>query len=230
MKNKGFALLELMIAFAILATVVFVALEYSNIMRKNTSLSRTVGTRDRILSAVRNFAGMPAALRNSMRAALAGIPANPRLLACAGGNPLNSCQTGVVYPLTLYAPLVVRSPTGVILGIQAVSAPIGSATPMRLDTFGVPCSTPGPDCPLLVSTSFRAQCGPPLRDASAPPPTQADLVPQAICTVADVIEVTYSIQLDPGISSADASLSSFISPVTGSVTTPVAAISGNLPQ
>jgi hypothetical protein len=230
MKKTGFAFVELMVVVAIIAIAVIVSLSYSTILLKKTSLNKTIATRDRILSGIRNLAGLPASLRTSMRAAANGRPANPQLLACAGGNPLNSCQSGTVFPLILYSPLINRSASGEILGIQPITSALGSATPMRLDLFGVPCTEPGPDCPLLVFTSFKAQCGPAPLDPTAPPPTSLELVPQATCTIADVIEVTYYVQLDPLIASADPSLTSFVTLVSGSVITLVLDISGNFPQ
>ncbi|MNL40152.1 hypothetical protein D3C87_1624780 [compost metagenome] len=100
---------------------------------------------------------------------------------------------------------------------------------MRIDTFGAPCPIAGPGCPLLVFTSFRAQCGPPPPPAPPAIPTN-DLSPAATCTVADVIEVTYYVQLDSDVAVTDPELRNFITPITGSVVVPVVAISGNMPQ
>lgn len=165
-----------------------------------------------------------------MRAAIGGLAVNPELLACAGGNPVNSCQSGVEYDLTLYSPFLELSATGSVLGVQPISSPRGSAAPMRLDAFGSPCAVAGPDCPLLVFTSFKAQCGPPPPPATPPSPITLQLVPQSTCTVADVIEVIYSVQLDPNVTATDPHLATLTSPVKGSVVVPVVAISGNLPQ
>ncbi|MNL32592.1 hypothetical protein D3C87_1544560 [compost metagenome] len=204
-------------------------LTYSSVLNKHSNINRSNNTKNRILAGVRDLAGMPASLRVSMRASANGAAINPELLACAGGNPVNSCKTGVEIPFTLYSPLIQRSNTGQVLGALPISAPLGSNTPMRIDTFGAPCTVAGPGCPLLVSTSFKAQCGPPSLPAGPPSPG-VDLAPTATCTVADVIEVTYYVRLDSQVANADPELTSFVTPISGSVVVPVVAISGNVPQ
>lgn len=228
-REKGFSILEVLIGIAILTILVAMSLEISRTMYLNRVSNRAIATRDRVLLGIQNLAGMPAALRNSMRASNGGIPVNPKLLACAGGNPLNACESNVVYPLTLYAPMIARTSTGDVIGIQAISSPLGSSTPLRLDTFGAPCSHPSPDCPFVIFTSFKAQCGPAPVEATAPPPTARELAPTATCTIADVIEVTFYLHLDPSVAS-DASLAGLRTEIQGSVVTSILSVSGNHPQ
>ena len=101
---------------------------------------------------------------------------------------------------------------------------------MRIDNFGAPCYVAGPDCPLLVFTSFKAQCGPAPMPATPPSPITLELLPLGTCTVADVIEVTYYVRLDANVAVTDPSLMSFVTPITGSVVVSVATVSGNVPQ
>ena len=225
--NQGFSLVEALIALAITTVFVLMALNYGTTLNKNTNLARYISTKDRIFLGFRNLAILPATLRSSMRVGVGGVPVNPKLLACAGGNPLNSCEHGVEYPFTMYGPLIQRDAGGNIIGVQAVSSPLGSTTPLRLDSFGSPCTVAGPDCALLVFTSFKAQCPP---TAVAAPSTSTSLVAKPNCSVADVIEVTFYIQLDPAVGSSDSALASFITPVIGSVLVSGEAISGNHPQ
>lgn len=228
--QHGFTLIEILLTLSLATIFLFLALNYSSVITRNTSLTRKSSTKNRILSGIRDFARMPAALRISMRAAVNGIAVNPKLLACAGGNPANSCKNGEEIPLTLYSPILQRNAAGDILGVQVISTPLGSAKPMRLDSFGVPCDIAGPECPILVFTSFKAQCGPPPPPVGPPSTTTDQFVPQSLCTVADLIEVTFYVQLDPNIVAVDPSLGPLAAQASGSVVVPVAAISGNLPQ
>jgi prepilin-type N-terminal cleavage/methylation domain-containing protein len=231
MRNqKGFTLAEVMLTVGLIAAFVLLTMNFTGLISKNTNLTRNTSTKNRILSTVREIAGLPAALRVSMRASSSGVAVNPDLLACAGGNPPNSCKTGIKYPLTLYSPVILRTATGGILGVQPITSPENSANPMRLDTFGAPCTTAGPDCPLLVTTSFKAQCGPAPLPATPLSPLNLEFVPLTDCTVADVVEVTYNVQLDPSLESTHPELAAFISKASGSVVVQVRDISGNVPQ
>lgn len=230
--QRGLSLLEVMVAAGVVGVFALVMISYSNVVQISTGLARSMSTRDRILSGVRGVAGMPAALRNSMRASRAdGSIVNPELLACAGGNPANSCDDGKVYPLTLYSPLIMMNSAGQPIGIQAITSPFGTANPMRFDNFGVYCQTANQGCALLVYTSFRPKCGP--TALPNPPPaviTQKMLEPQKKCTIADVIEVTYQVQLDPALAESNPDLSPFLAPLTGTVAVSVIEISGNVSQ
>jgi prepilin-type N-terminal cleavage/methylation domain-containing protein len=231
--SRGFTLMEVMLALALISIFAIMAMNYSSILNRQSSLARSGSTKNRILSGVRDLAGLPAALRMSMRASdETGAAVNPDLLACAGGNPMNHCDSDKLYSLTLYSPIIQRAADGSILGVSKLTAPFGDATaqPVRIDTFGAPCTVASPECPLLVYTSFKAQCGPPPAPAVAPSPVTIQLVPQGTCTVADVIEVTYYVKLDQNVANKDPALASFVSEVTGSVVVPVVAISGNVPQ
>lgn len=228
----GFGMIELLIAFAIVMGFVafFInAVDSQNIMSQHNRASETF---DRIVAGVRDLAGNPAALRNSMRAVSAdgATVVNPALAACAGGEPLNGCVGQTDYPFTLYAPFVTNGSGGAL--IQPVSSPSGSPNPMHFDAWGTPCATGSPTCPLIVLTSMRAQCAPAAQDPSKTGPgslTAAMLTPQSNCTIADMIDVSYTIKLDPTIT-PDPALSPFLTPVTGTVSTPVVLISGNQPQ
>jgi hypothetical protein len=50
------------------------------------------------------------------------------------------------------------------------------------------------------------------------------------CTVADVIEVTYTVRLDQSVETSDPELKAFVTPISGTVVVSVEAISGNKPQ
>jgi len=232
-KNScGFTLVEVMIALALISVFVFIVLDYSSVLGKHTNLNRSSSTRNRILSGIRDLAGMPASLRVSMRASSGGVAINPKLLACAGGNPANDCTTGEEIPFTLYSPIIQRDSSGAILGIVPISAPykIPITNPMRIDTYGAHCSVASPSCPLMVFTSFKAQCGPPPMPLIPLSPITLEFVPRDKCTVADVIEVTYYVLLDTTVEGYDPALISFLTPAQGSVVVPVVAISGNVPQ
>jgi prepilin-type N-terminal cleavage/methylation domain-containing protein len=230
-QNDGFTLMEVMISLALISIFVVMVINYSSILNKRSNISRSNNTKNRILSGVRDLAGMPASLRVSMRASSGGLAVNKELLACAGGNPVNNCDSGGPdIPFTLYSPFIERWPNGTIKGVSAISAPLNGTTPKRIDTFGTPCPEGSPAslaCPLLVFTSFRAQCGPP--PAAAPVPA-VNISPMLKCTVADVIEVTYTVRLDQSVETSDPELKAFVTPISGTVVVSVEAISGNKPQ
>ena len=230
--NQGFTLTEVMVALALIAIFAYMVSSYTSAVNRNAHMNRSNNTKNRILAGVRDLAAMPASLRASMRASSGSGAVNPELLACAGGNPVNSCKNGIEVPFTLYGPLIQRHPTtGAVMGAPVISSPLGSTTnPVRVDTFGAPCPLGSPaskTCPLLVETAFKAQCGPPNAAAATP---AVELAPTATCTVADVIEVMYYVRLDSSIQNTDPGLASFVTPISGSVVVPVAAISGNVPQ
>lgn len=227
----GFGIVDLLIAFAVVTGFMALFIGFVNSQNMLSEQNRTSATFDRIVSGVRSLAGNPAALRNSMRAVTGGTTfVNPALAACAGGTPLNGCVGQTDSPFTLYAPFITNGPSGPV--ISPVTSPSGSSSPMHFDTWGSPCATPGPSCALIVFTTMRAQCAPPPQDASLTAPgslTAAMLTPQANCTIANVIEITYTIQVDSTVN-PDPALSVFLSPVTGTIATPVVLISGNQPQ
>ena len=230
LNQSGLTLIGVSVGIAIVSTLFLVILASINSVDSGLSQNRLVATRDRILSGVRALAGMPASLRNAMIASdSSGASMNVGLFACAGGNPLNSCAHQQQYPLILYSP-VVTFVGGVPVSIQPISSAIGGSGPaLRFDTYGVPCSTMGPECPLLVSTAFKATCGSVPRDPLVPV-TPSMFIPQAKCTIADSIEVIYQVQLDPALLVTNPELATFASAVSGTVTVPVQLISGNVAQ
>lgn len=229
-KNSGFTLIEVLITTGIVSVFIAMAMQYSVMMGRQTQRVRNVSTQNRVLSGIRELARMPATLRASMRASYDGVAVNPQLLACAGGATPNGCQNGVEFPFTMFSPIFPQSPSGQILGVQPISAPLGSSQPMRINSYGAPCVEASSDCALLIYTSFKAQCGPP-QVAALPTTITADqLLPAATCTVADVIAVTYYVQLDSSMESTDPGLASFVNQSSGTVTVSVRAISGNKPQ
>ncbi len=235
MKNQsGIGMIETIVGLALITIFVAVSISYLSKVNLKNNVNRTIATRDRILSGIRSLAGMPASIRNSMRASnSAGTAVNPELLACVGGNPPNSCQSGIEYPFALYSPVVVLDSVGNPIGIRQVSSPKGSLTPLRFDTFGTPCAELSDQCPIIVYTSFKAQCGilPPPGGIpySAPIPNTA-LNRLTTCTFAELIEVNFSVQLDPALANSNSSLIGFLTPFVGTVVTAVVDISGNQPQ
>lgn len=229
-RNNGFTLMEVLAALGILSIVIYIALTYSSTNSQNTALARYVGTKNRVVATIRDFASMPATLRSSMLASLNGVSVNPQLLACAGGEPVNSCNSGVEYPFTMFSPIMGRDSTGAIIGVQPISAAKASPNPFRVDSFGSPCTVAGPDCSLMIFTSMIAQCGPAVQTASPPSPINNEILPQATCTVADVIQVNYFIQVDQNLIATNPGLVSMLGTTSGSVTIPVTQISGNVPQ
>jgi len=229
-KNAGFTFIQILIATAIVAAFVLMAVDYLAVMGKGGNLSRSLSTRYRVLAGIRDIASMPAALRASMCASTGGVSLNPQLLACAGGNPPNNCTGGVEYPLLMFSPLLQRDASGNLLGGVVVSTGRDNPILKRFDSFGSPCPKAGPDCPFIVYTTMKAQCGPAPLPATPPSPITDELTPLPICTVADVIEVIYHVELDPSIATSDPALNAFIGSASGSVTVPVKLISGNVPQ
>lgn len=230
LNQSGLTLIGVSIGIGIVSILLLVILASINSVDVGLSQNRLVTTKDRILSGVRALAGMPAALRNAMVAGDGlGTPINAGLFACAGGNPLNSCNHQQQYPLTLYSPIVTFAGS-VPVSIQPISSPIGGTGPaLRFDTYGVPCATTGPECPLLVSTAFKPTCGAPQRNPLLPV-TAAMFAPAATCTIADSVEVIYQVQLDPALLATNPELATFASTVSGTVSVPVQLISGNVAQ
>lgn len=182
------------------------------------------------------MAGMPAALRNSIRAAGAdGVtPINRELGNCIVGTVTNACNNNQDYPLTLFSPTISMDSSGQPMGLLPITAPLGSAQTKRFDSFGVPCEQVSPECPFLVSTTFRAQCPPSPLPASPPPPTDPAFLalfnPKATCTIAEAVTVIFMVQVDPAAVAANPALGRFGGSVTGSITTSVKQVFGNDPQ
>jgi hypothetical protein len=229
--HDGFSTVEVLLGFGLVAVFVLATLSFSNIRNLSSTLSRTTITKDRLIASVRTIAGMPAALRNSVRASVGGKLVNPALYACVSGLPANTCANGIDTPFTLFTPTLIIDASGNLKGVQPITSPTGAAQPLRFDTFGSPCSIPSPRCSILVFTSFSAQCPPAPRPSPAPVVTAADeLQPMANCTIAESVTITYKIQIDPNQASSMTSLAQVGKPFVGNVTTLVKLISGNTPQ
>ena len=228
--QSGLTLVAVCVGIAIFSSLFLLILASINSVDTNLSQNRLFATKDRIITSVRTLAGMPASLRNSMIASdNSGASVNPGLLACAGGNPANSCIHKNQYPLVLFSP-VLTFVGGLPMSVQPISSAINSAgPPLRFSAYGIPCTTLGPECPLLVYTAFKPTCGPAFRDPFLPVDLTM-IVPQATCTIADSIEVIYQVTLDPTLLATNPELSIFSSPVTGTVSVPVELISGNIAQ
>jgi hypothetical protein len=233
---QGIGIVEVMMAIGLLSVFIFVTVSYSEAINHKTLIGQKVGTRERMLSGVRNVAGMSAALRNSVRASLAsGVgPINPDLYNCVAGTLLNACKNNEEYPLTLFSPTISVDAAGNAKGLLPITAFVGSLVPKRFDAFGVPCKEGNLECPFRVYTSFRAQCPPP--PLPAVPPSMADpaflelLKPMATCTIAEVINVTYVIDVDSAELAKDSNIVNSMGPLTGSVATSVKLIFGNDPR
>lgn len=234
--QSGFTIVEIVIATAMLAIFIFVAVNYMSSIQRNSEINGSMTTRDRILSAIRNVASMPAALRASIRASMPdGVtPRNRELNNCVAGTVPNSCENNVEYPLILFSPVVQLDASGNALGLLPITAARNTTPPMRFDSFGVPCVEGQADCLLNVFTTFRAQCPPANLPSTPPAPSDpaymALLNPKATCTIAEAIHVTYWVVLDPAAGANKSFLSAFINPVSGSVTTSVKLIFGNDPR
>jgi prepilin-type N-terminal cleavage/methylation domain-containing protein len=232
-REAGFTLLEVLFAMAITAIFAGASLRYTDSVRNSAQLNRIFASRSRVLSGIRTLAGMPASLRNSVRAAgPSGGPLNPDLYNCTNGAVASACTTGKAVPFTLFSPLIQPLPSGVLATLP-VTAPSGT-TPIpayaRFDAFGLPCDDLQVDqCPIAVQTEFSAQCGPTPMPFPAPanPTSPVNyLAPRATCTIADVINVTYWIHLySPYVAGGTGD-----DVISGPVTTPVVQISGNAPQ
>ncbi|MGZ3743237.1 MAG: pilus assembly FimT family protein [Pseudobdellovibrionaceae bacterium] len=234
-KNAGLSVIEVLIAIALLSIYVALSIDFSDSINHSTQLGRTQSTRDRISSGIRNIAGMPVALRNAMRAALPGgvTPFNLAFYNCVSGTNPTSCNNNQDYPLALFSPTVAMTSTGALLGIVQITSPTGTPPVNHFNSFGVPCVVTDPDCLFVVHTSFRAQCPPATLTATSPLPTDPAFIglmsPMPTCTVAEVVNVAYTVEIDPALVSLHPGLSGFIAPITGSVSTSVKSIFGNDP-
>lgn len=232
LNKKGFSLIEMMVITGFVGVFVLLMLNSAKNAENQLLTQRTSITRDRIIASMRVVSGMPAALRNSVRAKNAdGSVVNPELVNCASGTVLNQCVSNVTFPLTLFSPYLRMNNAGQAVGVDAVTAPIGSATPKRFDSFAAPCTVPGPNCAIVVYTGFKARCPPPGLPSPRPDPIPPELLlPANTCTVAELIEVTYVIQLDPAVVDGGQIKGLLLAPVQGYVSTLVEDITGNEPQ
>jgi type II secretory pathway pseudopilin PulG len=236
-KNAGMTLLEVVFTIGLIAIVSSAIMAYRTSMSQSSQLSRYVASRDRILASVRTVAGMPAALRNSMRASNDGVnPVNPQLNNCIVGTNSEQCSSSTTSGFVLYSPIVGFDGSGNVTGVTPITiagpppSPITTGATQGYDSFGAPCSPTGANCPFQIYTSFQPQCAPsPLPTPSPTPIPSSALEPAPTCTVADVINVTYWVALDPAAATLPG-LAALITPASGQVTTSVSLISGNQPQ
>jgi prepilin-type N-terminal cleavage/methylation domain-containing protein len=224
-QNDGFTLLEVMVAMGLGIIFFLGSLNFIQMNSAASTLNRTISSRARILAGIRSVAGMPASLRASMRAMSSkSEPVNLGLRNCVGGVNPKDCKNGHNYSLTLYLPEVILDPvTKVATSLIPITAP-----PARFDTFGQSCSKLSAACPLVVSTTFTPQCPPPPM-ASPSHANAGNLAPASVCTVAELVAVTYSVQLDKNlVAPTQPALFTFVTAVTGTVNVSVSDISGNV--
>lgn len=235
-RKSGFTLVELLIAIGILSIFITMSLIFSQNVNRSSDLGRTTSTRDTLWLKIRNVSGMPSALRNSIKAAVAGTttPVNKDLNNCVSGLQANACVNNQTYPLVLFSPTVSLDAAGNPLGLLPITSYKNSPTPSYFNSFGSPCVKGTPDCLFIVYTSFAPQCPPPMLPQS--PPATSDpnyldyLKPMDICTIAEVVNVNYTIELDPDVAAAQPSLGKFNQIMSGTVATSVKLIFGNDPQ
>ncbi|MGZ6470058.1 MAG: PulJ/GspJ family protein [Bdellovibrio sp.] len=234
-QNSGFSLIELLIAIGLLAVFITMSIIFSQNVNRSSEINRTTSTRDTLLAKIRNVSGMPSALRNSIKAAVAGttIPINKDLSNCVAGTITNSCKNNQSYPLVLFSPTVSLDSSGNPIGLLPITSYKDSPNPSYFNSFGSPCVKGTPDCMFIVYTSFTPKCPPPVLPATPPPTSDPSyltyLTPMDICTIAEVVTVQYTIDLDPDILAAQPTLARF-NHVTGSIATSVKLIFGNDPQ
>lgn len=233
---RGFTLTELMVSFAIVIITTTIVMSFGLNQVKLSKRTTALSTQNRIVAAVRSYAGSPPALRNSMLAldpGGSGAPANQALINCAGPPVPNLCVNGTIYALTLYSPfLLVKNGTAMVMPV--FNPPSNTpAAQSRFDEFGLPCAAGQPSCPLIVSTTFTPQCGTAQQtggNLAVGTLNTVNLQAMNTCSVAEVISVGYSISLDSTMAAQYPELISFLTPVTGSVSTSVYAITANDPQ
>jgi hypothetical protein len=234
--KSGFTVLEMLIATGLIGVFIYYSMTMFQSLNFSVVRSRTTSTRDRLLSGIRNVAGMPATLRASARATdSAGTLVNQALYNCVGSSTPSQCENNKTSPLTLYAPTVVMDASGNPVGLKAISAPDNAPnTKLHLDLFGVSCDIPSASCPFTIYTSFRAQCPPnPLPAAPAPKTDPAYMTyfdPLPFCTVADVIEVLFTVQVDKDLVAGNPELLPYIMPFSGSISVRGSLVFGNEPQ
>lgn len=229
-KQNGFIFVEVMIVTTLFGAFALLILNLSQSTSKTMNIERMILARDRVVSSLRSMAAMPATLRNSMR--VAGY--NQELVDCVNGTGgVGGCENQKQYPLELFAPFLPIDASGNVLGGWPVTASQGSGEKSYFDYFGVPCDKEekGASCSIVAFTGFRPQCPPPPLPSPRPVViTPAMLEPMANCTVADIIEVYYSVEIDPA-SLGDARVPAhYLQPVVGYMAVPVIKITGNAPR
>lgn len=220
---------------AALGISIFLVISVINSAREQASVLKLVGARDRIWSSIQTMALMPASLRNSSRAlASDGFQAqNPQLRVCLNGDIPNSCRNGVESGLSLYSPVVFLDAAGAPVGLQRITAAAGGADIVRYDMNGLPCQVDNVGCFFIVTSTFVPTCGPAPLPAVMPanPLAPNIFAPVANCTVADIVEVRFTVSVDqnPALINFHPYLSS-ISPKSGTAISSVKMATGNDPQ
>lgn len=235
-KNQfGFSMIMLVGLVALVAITALSVMSVLAVSRNEATVLRLLSARDRIWSSVYTMAMMPAAIRNSARATAAdGITAeNADLRNCLNGTQPNQCRSGVESSLALYSPVVILNAAGSPVGIQRISVAAGSTEFLRYDLNGVPCVPENGNCFFTITSTFVPTCGPGPSPLVMPanPLAPNIFVPEAICTVAETIEVRFVVDVDPdpALRSRHPYLNA-IAPKPGMAVQEVKSISGNDPQ
>ena len=162
----GATLIEVMIAGAIFVGLILgVAKIYQEVF-VNSEKSKLVMVRDQIVVVTRQTAGDIRALRTTI-----SKPENLALRNCVCGG---GCVSMQINPLTLYD-----------------WSGVTPQSPAYFDASGIPCNAAASNCYIEVTTTFLAECRPPLPSANPVPPTNCN-VP------AEFIQVIYSVRQNPG--------------------------------
>lgn len=163
--SLGFAIMEVMVAVALLALLSYGVMELLRIQQRGTLSARITSTRDQIASQLARTVGDPRALQ-----ATAAHSANTAFNECVIEGPaFVDCDQNVT-PLTLLdaSGRIIAGPGGV------------APTPVIYDEMGVICpglTSPSTQCPFVVTATFNANCGGPLT-----------------CTLAKMVRVEYIIR------------------------------------
>ncbi len=231
MKNnqRGFSLIFVLVGLGLLSVTLLFVLTYVQTMASQSRYFELTGTRDRIWTSIEMMISQPAAIRNSARASGAGGAAmNVDLRNCVNGVIANQCRDQVESGFAFFSPVVALDAAGTPVGVQQISVPPLSPNPLMFDAFGYPCTAGDANCVFVVTTSFIPHCGPPaIGGMPANPLSPNVFAPSAVCTVAEYLEIKYSIDLDRNGNSG------FVNSFTGksgSFLVLVKKISGNDPQ
>lgn len=163
--SSGFAMMEVMIAVALLALLSYGVMELLRVQQRGTLSARITSSRDQIVSQLARTVGDPRALQ-----ATAAHSANIAFNECVIEGPVAvDCDQNVT-PLTLLdaSGRVIAGPGG------------GSPTPVIYDEMGAICpglTSPSASCPFIVTATFNANCGGPVT-----------------CTLARMVRVEYIVQ------------------------------------
>ncbi|MGE0763415.1 MAG: prepilin-type N-terminal cleavage/methylation domain-containing protein [Bdellovibrionales bacterium] len=161
----GHTLIEVMIAGLIFAVLILAVAKVYEEVFVNTERNKLMLSRDQIVILTRQLAGDIRALRMTLTK-----PENAQFRSCVCGGGCVSMQTN---PLSLYD--------------WAGEAP---QTPNFYDASGFPCDPARTNCYIQVTTTFLAECRPPLPTANPVPPANCNIP-------AEFVQVIYSIRQNP---------------------------------